>query len=747
MAAFEPGDGTPRRIRSGRSRPRRRGVPGQPAPPGRGGSLGGLPPGERRRMRRDLLLGRRAAGPPRRRRPVLRVVLLLLALLSAGGFGGATAVYVGYNVYSSQVPDASTVAAMEPQLDTNVYASDGTLIDIIHPSGFYHLYASYDQISKYAIEATVDTEDRHYWTEQSLDLGRIMVAGWGYIRHRSTGGASTIPEQLAKVTFLQDNGSLSYKIKEIILGAELSADFTKQQILEMYLNRIPYGEQAIGIETAAEIYFHRHASQLDLAQSALLAGLPRAPTYYNPVLPVAPGQGGLPAAKARQGAVLQAMVVNGDITQAQADAAAREKLTLYTYQQYDPYYSLGSKRPVSFLDYLVNYYLPATFGDAYENPGGWDIYTTINLKDQAIADKTVHDTVTSHEDWYVSREGDGALVSLDPQNGEILAMTGSANYKDPKWGQDNMAIQTRQPGSTMKLFTYSALLASRQYTVSSLISDHPLDLNGYRPKDYEGPTAGVGYCHVYNCLGWSLNLPAVRAEYTVGVVPIANLAVAAGLGIYNGGVPAFPTSTLYSFTLGTEQVSPLDLGDAAATVADLGVAHPPAPVLRIVDDISGATVYAYNPAAAARRVIPDNVAFIMDETLSNDAFRQPFFGRNDKLTLPDRSVSAKTGTSGGGYANFDNWTIGWTPNLLTITWVGDPMGEGGKHALTPGVTSGLTGAAPMWHAYMVAVTKGTPKVWYKPPSDVYQANGLWYLPGTGPASPMGDGSTICKPGC
>ncbi len=746
MPSFDLGDGPQRRIRSGRSRPRQRSGAGPTAPGGRGG-LTALPPAERRRVRRDLLLGRRGTAPPRRRRPVLRVVLLLVALLATCGFGGLTTVYVGYNVFQGQVPDASTVAAMEPELDTNVYASDGSLIDIIHPPGFYHLFASYDQISKYVIEATVDTEDRHYWTEQSIDLPRVVEAGWGYLRRHATGGASTIPEQLAKVSFLQDNGSLSYKIKEIILGSELSDDFTKQQILDMYLNRIPYGEQAIGIETAAEIYFHVHSSQLDLAQSALLAGLPRAPTYYNPVLPVGPYQGGLPAAKARQHAVLQAMVTNGDITEAQADAAASEKLTFYTYQQYDPYYSRGGARPLSFLDYLINYYLPSTFGDAYENPGGWDVYTTINLKDQAVADKTVHTIVSHNEDWYKSHEGDGALVSIDPQNGEILAMTGSANYSDRRWGQDNMAIQTRQPGSTMKLFTYSALLASRQYTVSSEISDQPLNLNGYRPKDYEGPTAGVGNCHLYNCLGWSLNLPAVRAEYTVGVVPIANLAVAAGLSLYDGGVPAFPTPTLYSFTLGTEQVSPLDLGDAAATVADLGVAHPPTPVLRVVDDVTGATVYTYNPAAAARRVLPDNVAFIMDETLSNDAYRQPFFGSNDKLTLPGRQVSAKTGTSGGGYANFDNWTIGWTPNLLTITWIGDPMGEGGAHALTPGVTSGLTGAAPIWHDYMAAVTKGTRKVWYTPPSDVYQADGLWYLPGTGPTSPTGDGSRICKPGC
>ncbi|MGA8016254.1 MAG: transglycosylase domain-containing protein, partial [Candidatus Dormiibacterota bacterium] len=702
-----------------------------------------LGPADRRRLRRDLLLGRRhALPPPRRRQTLLRVILLIVALLCTAGFAGVTSLYIGYNVYLGQIPDATAVASLEPPLDTNVYASDGTLIDIIHPAGYYHLHANYDQISSFLVEATVDVEDRHFWTEQSVDLARVVEAGWGYLRHVPSGGASTIPEQLAKISFLQDDGSLSYKVKEIILGSEISQDFAQQEILEMYLNRIPYGEQAIGIETAAEIYFHETASQLDLAQSAMLAGLPQAPTEFNPDNHAA-GQTVNPAAKTRQKAVLAAMVSNGSISKAQANAAYKEPLTLYTYQQYDPFYSMGSSRPISFLQYLVGYYLPQSFGDTWENPGGWNIYTTINLADQKLADQTVHSVVTANPRWFEQRDGDGALVSLDPQNGEILAMTGSANYNDPSFGEDDMAIETRQPGSTMKLFTYSALLASRQYTVTSEISNNPIDLNGWKPKNYEG-TSG-GYCVMEYCLGNSLNLPAVRAEYAVGVVPIANLAVDSGLSLYNGGAPDFPDSSLYSFTLGTLQVSPLDLGDAAATVADLGVSHPPAPVTQITDATTGAVVYEYNAEAAARQVLPENVAFVMDETLSNNAFRQPDFGTNDRLTLPNRPVSAKTGTSGSGYDNYDNWTVGWTPNLLTIVWVGDPRGESAKNGLTPGVTSGLTGAAPIWQEYMEGATKGTPVVWYKTPSDVYEAGGSWYLPGTGPDSEMGSGPPICQP--
>jgi penicillin-binding protein 1A len=698
-----------------------------------------VPPSARRRNRRDLLLGRKRKAP-RRRRPLLRTSLLFLALFSSIAAGAAVTVDAGYNIYLGQIPEAATVASMEDPVDTNVYASNGTLIDVIHPSGSFHLHASYDDISNYLLEATVDIEDRHFWTESSLDLGRIAEAGVGYLRHTNAGGASTIPEQLAKISFLQDNGSIAYKIKEIILGAELVNDFTKQDILEMYLNRIPYGNQSIGIQTAAELYFHEPASALDLAQSAMLAGLPQAPTEYDP-------NNNLAAAEGRQSAVLQAMVTMGSITQAQANAAVAEPLKFYRWEQYLPPTIIDGANTSSFLNYLTGYYLPNLFnGDGFEDPGGYDIYTTLNLKDQALGDATVHSVITSNPGWFVqgAAGGDGALVSLDPQNGEILAMTGSANYSSTVYGQDNLAIDERQPGSTMKLFTYTDAIASRQYTMTTQISDETMTINGWTPKDYEGLSAGYGFCEMEYCLGNSLNLPAVRTEYALGVLPVANLAVDAGVSLLQGA--NFPASTAYSFTLGTYPISPLDLADGAATIADLGVHHSPAPVTKITDAASGAPVWTYNAAANAQRVVPENVAYIMDETLSKATYRLAAFGSYQRLSLPDRQVSAKTGTSGSGYDNFDNWTVGWTPTVLTAVWVGDPQGESAKYGLS-NVTSGVTGAAPIWQTYMEGVTANTPAIWYQTPSDVYQAGGAYYLPGTGPDSAMGDGGPICNPGC
>ena len=740
MPTTPPDSPRPRRVRAGSVRPRG-GSNGLGAGGGaaRNGAEAG-PASARRRNRRDLLLGRKRKAP-RRRRPLLRTSLLFLALFSSIAAGAAVTVDAGYNIYLGQIPEAATVASMEDPVDTNVYAANGTLIDVIHPSGTFHLHAALTDISPYLQEATVDVEDRHFWTESSLDLGRIAEAGAGYLRHTNAGGASTIPEQLAKISFLQDNGSLAYKIKEIILGTELVNDFSKDQILEMYLNRIPYGNQAVGIQTAAELYFHEPASALDLAQSAMLAGLPQAPSEFDPDVNPA-------GAKQRQGTVLQAMVAVGSITQAQAAAAAAEPLKYYTWQQYLPPTIIDGANTSSFLNYLTKYYLPSLFsGDGFEDPGGYDIYTTLNLQDQALGDATVNNVVTSNPGWFVqgAAGGDGALVSLDPQNGEILAMTGSANYNSPVYGQDNLAIGERQPGSTMKLFTYTDAIASRQYTMTTQISDETMSLNGWTPKDYEGSSAGYGFCEMEYCLGNSLNLPAVRTEYAMGVLPIANLAVDAGVTLLQG--QNFPSSSEYSFTLGTFEVSPLDLADGAATIADLGVHHAPAPVTKITNAASGSTVWTYNAAANAQRVVPENVAFIMDETLSQAQYRLAAFGSYQKLSLPSRPASAKTGTSGSGYDNYDNWTVGWTPNVLTAVWVGDPQGESPTYGLTPGVTSGVTGAAPIWQAYMEGATANTPVVWYQTPSDVYEAGGSWYLPGTGPDSSMGVGGPICNPNC
>jgi penicillin-binding protein 1A len=713
---------------------------------------------------------RRRAGlrrPPRGHR--LRIVVIVLAVLASLAGGLVAAVFVAYASYRSQLPDAATVAAMEPPLDSHVYDSAGNLISVFNTSGTRHLHANLDNIAQYAQLATIDVEDRHFYSEGSWDLPRLIKAGWDNLRHTSTSGASTITEQLAKISFFNSpDRSLDYKIKEIVLGNELDANFTKNQILEMYLNRVPYGNHAIGVETAAELYFFKPAKDLDLAQSAMLAGLPQSPTSYNPLIHDASATVN-PAAKDRQRVVLAAMVTNGDITQTQATTALAEPLTFHSWTESspDPYPSVR--------DY-VEQWLNTNYGSTYVDPGGWDIYTTIDPTKQVAAQTALTNGVAAIRTAHNAK--DGAIVNIDPKTGKVLALVGSWNYSDPDTGQTDMALSQRSPGSTIKLFTYSAAIASHLYTMTTPILDAPVHLSPgpgqpvYSPLNYDRRWHGT--CVVKTCLGNSLNVPAVKVEAAVGIPYITNLEIAAGLTSLNDPAnrpgPQYYAATLGSLPYG---LTPLELADGAATIADLGVHHDPSPVDHIIDRSTGKTLFTLNPDASARRVVPENVAFIIDEITSNDANRVMDFGANGDLTIPKVRVSAKTGT-----AEFflDNWTVGWTPDLVSAVWVGNPYDSCLKPAdkgtiisainhgrvLYDGMSvndpfspqdlahyglqplnnacghldnsTGITGAAPIWHKDFVAALAGSKPTWYTVPKDVVQVgtgdNADFYLPGT-----------------
>jgi penicillin-binding protein 1A len=702
----------------------------------------------------------------------LRIAVIVLTVLASLAGGMVAAIFVGYASYRSQLPDAATVAAMEPSLDSHVYDSAGNLIAVFSTSGSRHVHASLDDISLYARLATIDVEDRHFYSEGSWDLPRLIKAGWDNLRHTSTSGASTITQQLAKISFFNSpDRSLDYKIKEIVLGNELDANFSKNQILEMYLNRVPYGNHAIGIETAAELYFFKPAKDLDLAQSAMLAGLPQSPSFYNPLIHDAWTTVN-PDAKDRQRVVLAAMVTNGDISKAQADAALAEPLTFHDWREStpDPYPSVT--------DY-IQLWLDTNYGSAYITPGGWDIFATIDPVKQKAAQNALTSTLAPLR---VSRNAkDGAVVNIDPKTGKVLAMVGARDYNDPDVGQTNMALHQRSPGSTIKLFTYSAAIASHLFTMTTPILDAPIHLSPgpgqvYSPLNYD--LAWHGTCVVKTCMGNSLNVPAVKVEVATGIPYITNLEIAAGLTSMDDPNNR-PCPTCYAATLGSLAygLTPLELADGAATIADLGVHHDPTPVDHIIDRSTGKAVFSFNPDATARRVVPENVAFIISEITSNDANRVMDFGANGPLTIPKIRVSAKTGT-----AQFflDNWTVGWTPDLVSTVWVGNPYPSCLKNTdrtimknaidhgrvLYSGMTvndpfspqdlasyglkprnnacghlegsTGITGAAPIWNADMRAALKGTKPSWYTVPKDVIQVgtgdNADFYLPGTQYAS-------------
>ena len=519
---------------------------------------------------------------------------------------------------------------------------------------------------------------------------------------------------------------------------------------------------------------HEISKDLDLAEAAMLAGLPQSPTTLNPVL----DNGDNPDAKDRQRVVLGAMVSNGDITQAQANAAIAEKLSFHDWSESepDPYPSVK--------DYVINW-LNDHYGGNYINPGGWDIYTTIDPAKQVAAQTQLHNGIAAIRNGHNAK--DGAVVNIDPKTGRVLALVGTWDYTDPVVGQTDMALTPRSPGSTIKLFTYSAAIASHLFTMTTPILDAPVHLSPgpgqatYSPLNYDRRWHGT--CLVKSCLGNSLNVPAVKVEVATGIPYITNLEIAAGLTSLNDPNnrpgPQYYAATLGSLPYG---VTPLELADGAATIADLGVHHDPSPVDHIVDRVSGKTIFTLDPNASARRVVPENVAFIIDEITSNDANRVMDFGPNGDLTLPGRRVSAKTGT-----AEFflDNWTVGWTPDLVSTVWVGNPYNsclqqqdratmanairrgnvlysgqtvddpfspqDLAHYGLKPlnnacghlDNSSGITGAAPIWHKDMVQALAGVKPDWYTMPKDIVQVgtgdNADFYLPGTQNGGSQGGG--------
>jgi membrane peptidoglycan carboxypeptidase len=712
------------------------------------------------------------------------VVLILITLVAALGAGTVGAVFAGYNAYKSQLPSPSTITGMGFPIDTDVYDASGALIHVFNTSGYRHVHVALAAMSPLFKEAIVAVEDRHFYTEGSFDLARVVESGIADITHRGSTlqGASTITEQLAKTSLYggaTPPQSIDYKIKEIVLGNEIALNFTKDQILEMYVNRIFYGNAAVGVGSASELYFLKPASQLDLAQAAMLAGLPQSPTAYDPLVH-ASNQTVNPLAKSRQKQVLQAMVTNGDVSQTQAAAAYAEKLSFHSWTESEP------NLDPDFVSYLEGW-LSANFPRAID-PGGYQIHTTLDPVKQNLAYTTVHNQVAKERAAENMR--DGALVSLDPQNGEIVAMVGAWNYADPYIGQVNMTDVPLNLGSTTKLFTYTAAIASTKFTMTTPILDdyYKFPIPGaapYSPYDDDRRTHGV--CELKLCLGNSFNIPAVKTEYATGTQYIANVELAMGAQSIdqncgpNGQYVNWPTPDQWAATLGslTCGIDLIDLADGAATLADLGVQHNPMPVTSIVAQESGQMVWKYNAAAAGHQMIPANVAYIMDEITSNDNNRIREFGRSGYLTLNPRRVSAKTGTAD---YYMDNLTVGWTPTLLTAVWVGSGTRsclqpkddtymeaqirkgniiEAGEvdytypfspsdlrhYGLTPingdcghldGVVSGYSGASPIWHIYMAAALKGVPNTWYTRPPDVIATgpgdDADFYLPGTQPGA-------------
>jgi len=626
--------------------------------------------------------------------------------------------------------------------DTIIYDSTGKVVLAdVGNHGDHRLAVKLKDVAPVAIQATVAIEDKGFYTNPGFDLVGIVRAAFDNIRAgHIVGGGSTITQQLAKQQFLTPEQSVSRKIKELALAYELSQTYSKDQIMELYLNKSFYGSQSYGIEAAAESYFHIPASKLDLAQASVLAGLPQAPTEWNPVLHP-------DSAKLRQTEVLQAMVRSNFISQEDMDKALAEKLV---YQA-----PVNSFLAPHFVDYVLAELRQLGFQPGIQQ---LNVTTTLNWKMQQIGQSVVSSNLSKNL-W---RDPKGVLssglVAVQPTTGDILVMVGSPSYNS-KGGQINYTTIPRNMGSSMKPYTYGAVINARAATVDTPVYDGPSPLvykDAYSTTkfyNYDGRSHGV--LPLKKAMGNSLNIAAVKVELSIGVPAVLSWMRNLGVipryispdGSYNATAPGDQYGP--SLTLGGYPITLLEHVEGIATYADMGVYHTPQAILKVTDS-RGAVLYQDHPNQRARLAIDPAVAFIMAQIMADDQNRCMIFGCNSALHWKDRTVAAKTGTTD----NFkDAATIAFTPDLATGLWVGDILDN--RHFMKYG-SDGVFVASPGVHTFVSSALAGIPgNRWYTaPPGVVAGPNNSWYLldarsiarlPGDNPPSPTPSTPTYVVP--
>lgn len=578
------------------------------------------------------------------------------------------------------------------------------LYEILEKDTGRHFALPIDSIPLDLQNATIATEDIHFYTNPGVDFQGILRAAWINLRGGNTiAGGSTITQQIARNLLLDpQERSAKRKIREIILAWQISRRYSKKEILALYLNQIYYGGLAYGVEAASQTYFGKSVTDLDLAECAMLAGIPQAPAIYNPLI-------NFDEAKERQLTVLNLMKKFGFITSEQYTLAAYEPLVLTStpYPIEAPHFVMMVKNRLDEILFTESNTIDLKL------TGGITVKTTLDLDWQHIAEKAVSSQIEklkNSPDGLGHNVNSAALVSMNPRNGEILALVGSPDYFDTDInGAINMAISPRQPGSALKPIVYAAALGPAQanpWTAGTMI----LDVNtsfatheqrAYTPSNYDGLEHGPVL--VRQALASSLNIPAVITLDHIGLENLFNLANKMGIDTLTD-----PHESDLSIALGGGAVRLLDLTTAYASFANTGYRIYPQFIIDITDQ-TGNTIYTQS-VTPVNRVIDERVAWLISDILSDNDARTLGFGKNSILQL-GFPAAVKTGTT----TNFhDNWTVGYTPDLVTGVWTGNtdykPMRD----------VTGLTGAAPIWHYFMRSVLSDKPEINFKQPAGLVQ---------------------------
>ena len=595
--------------------------------------------------------------------------------------------YAGFLWLSHDLPDPNRLIERQVPESTKIYDRTGqTILYEIHGDQKRTMISLKD-VPENLKNATISIEDKDFYKHGGFSLWAIFRTVVTDILFGKRAGGSTLTQQFVKNSVLTNEKTITRKIKEIILAYRLEKKFSKDEILQMYFNEIPYGSTAYGVEAASQKYFGKSAKDLNLAESAILAAIPQAPSRYSPYGP------NKDILLARQKYILDLMAKYGYITKDQATEAKNTTLTFKA-----PSDNMIAPHFVMYVKEILS----DKYGEKTIEQGGLKIYTTLDLYKQKIAEEVINEKAASNEKKYQATNA--ALISLDPKNGQVLAMVGSRDYfNDDIDGQVNVTLQPRQPGSSFKPIVYTASFI-KGYTPETVLYDVVTNFSTDPAKPYEPHNYDLkehGPITIKQALAGSLNIPAVKAIYLTGINNVISLAQNLGYTTLND-----KDRFGLSLVLGGGEIKLLEHTNAFSAFAREGVKHPIAVILK-VEDKGGKVLEEFKNQN--EKILEPNIARLTNSILSDNSARAYVFGENNMLTLGSRPVAAKTGTT-NDYR--DAWTIGYTPSIVTGVWVGNNNNTEMKRG-----ADGSIVAAPIWHDYMDKVLGNTPIEYFNPPDN------------------------------
>lgn len=645
------------------------------APPTRSQSSRGAASSVARRIRMSRVQKRGATSSAKKGTRLRRVLRYVGYAALVGGVAGFLFVASLFAWYSRDLPSVDQLSSARVAQSTEILDRNGAVLYRLHGDENRTIVAL-DEIPLHLQQATITIEDQDFYSHPGFDakatfrsaLAHTGILGSSYYR----GGGSTITQQLIKNTVVGNDPTITRKIKELILSFELERKIEKDEILGLYLNQISYGSQAYGVEAAANRYFGKHVSEISLSEAAVLAAIPQASTRLSP------HGTHLDQLTRRKELVLDRMVEQGYITE---DEAAEAKADDVLARVQPPRESIKAPHFV----FHVLEVLEERYGSDALQHNGYRVTTTLDLHEQEIAEEVV--AKYSGENLEKYNANNMALVSIEPTDGTVRAMVGSTDYYNTDIdGQVNVATSPRQPGSSFKPLVYLRGF-EKGYTPNTLLMDVTTDFGGgYQPKNYSGGQSGP--VTVRRALGSSLNIPAVKMAYLVGVDDLKEFARELGYTNFVG-----ETQVGLSIGLGSHEISLLNHTGAYAMMSQSGVAKGEYSrnVLLKVEQ-GGETIFEYEPTD--EQLFDADSAKMLTGVLSDDGNK---IGANLKIGRP---AAAKTGTTND---NFDAWTMGYTPQRAVGVWTGNT-----DHSETRNNLTGLFGAAPAWNEFMSRVHTGLP---------------------------------------